>query len=698
MLKRANFIPGDWGRLETPAPYTPAQVEHIARDILVELSLEEKIDQMTGSLTMAQMGAEYLLHSYNWKPYSAGENARLGIPGVRFTDGPRGIVSGNCTAFPCSMARGASWDPALEEEIGDAVGVEGRSVGANFYGGVCINLLRHPAWGRAQETYGEDPHLLGEMGAGLVRGVQRHMMACVKHYACNSIENVRMRVNVVISPRTLHEVYLPHFRRCVQAGAAAVMSAYNKVNGVHCGHNRWLLRDILKDAWGFDGLVMSDFIYGVRDAKAAALGGLDIEMPARMHYGLRLKKLVERGEVPLAVVDEAVGRILRTKLRFGHVGEAQRYGPEAICSAQHTALARRAARESMVLLQNNPAADGLPLLPLTLARFERLAVIGRLADTPNTGDRGSSRVKAPYVVTPLQGLKAAWGAGEVIYRDGKSVPDAARLAGVCSAAVVVVGYDYRDEGEKIETGGDRRQLTLKPHDERLVLAVAEANPNTVVVLVTGSAVICEAWRDKVPALVVAWYAGMEGGHALAELLLGRANFSGKLPCTFPRSQAQLPFFDSNAREIEYGYYHGYRLLDKNAQQAAFPFGFGLSYTTFKYGGLRVERAQLGPADTLRASVQVTNSGAVAGQEVVQLYIGAPGQVVERPLKELKGFAKVSLQPAETRQVAFDVAVQDLAYYDEAAQDWRIEPGTYRLYAGGSSQAQHLLSAEFSVAE
>ena len=698
MLKRPNFIPGDWGRLETPVPYTPQQVEHLAHNLLAELTLEEKVAQMTGGLPPLSAILEYVLHSYNWKPYSAGENARLGIPGVRFSDGPRGIVSGSCTAFPCSMARGATWDPVLEEQIGDAMGVEGRSVGANFFGGVCINLLRHPAWGRAQETYGEDPYLLGEMGAGLVRGVQRHMMACVKHYACNSIENVRTKVNVKISQRTLREVYLPHFKRCVEAGAAAVMSAYNRVNGEYCGHNALLLRRILKEDWGFEGFVMSDFVFGMRDAKAAALGGLDIEMPAQLHYHRSLKKLVELGEVPLAVVDEAVLRILRTKLRFAHVGEAQRYGPQAICCPEHRALARRAALESMVLLQNNPAVDGKPLLPLTLARFTRLAVIGRLADTPNTGDRGSSRVKAPEVVTPLQGLREAWTAGEVVYHDGKSARAAAEVAGRCDAVVVVAGYDFHDEGEKVETGGDRKRLTLRPADEALILAVAAANPNTLVVLESGSAVVCEAWREKVAAIVAAWYPGMEGGRALADLLLGRANFSGKLPCSFPRSADQLPFFDSAADEIEYGYFHGYRLLEHGGQQAAFAFGFGLSYTTFRAGDLRVEQARLDGADTLRAQVRVTNTGAVAGEEIIQLYVGAPGAAVERAVKELKGFKRVALQPGETQNVTFEVPVKALAYFDEDFAGWKLETGSYRLYAGGSSREQDLLRVDFEIGE
>ncbi len=696
MLNRPNFIPGDWGRLQTPIAYTPRQVEHLARNLLAEMTLEEKIDQMTGALGVLEGILEFIRHSYNWKPYTAGENPRLGIPGLRFTDGPRGIVSGSCTAFPCSMARAAAWDTPLEEQVGDAMGVEGRSVGANFFGGVCINLLRHPAWGRAQETYGEDPHLLGEMGAALVRGVQRHMLACVKHYACNSIENVRTRVNVKISQRALREVYLPHFKRCVDEGAAAVMSAYNRVNGVHCGHNAHLLRRILKEEWGFEGLVMSDFVFGIRDAEAAALGGLDIEMPARLHYHRRLKKLVQQGRVPLQVVDEAVLRILSAKLRFAHVGQPERYGPQSICSPQHLALARRSAVEGMVLLQNNPLADGAPLLPLAAPRIKTLAVLGALANTPNTGDNGSSRVRPPHVVTPLEGIKAAWNSGEVWFDTAAALRPALALAKKADAVMIVAGYDFHDEGEKIGTGGDRASLTLKPADEALIQAVAAVNSRVVVVIESGSAVITDAWRERVPAIVAAWYPGMEGGHALADLLVGRANFSGKLPCTFPRSANQLPFFDRNAEEIEYGYFHGYRLLERNLHEAAFAFGFGLSYTTYQYARLNLQSAEFSPADTLTAQVQLTNTGPLAGEEIVQLYIGAPGLVVKRPVKELKAFTRVALQPGQTQTLTFQLPLQQLAYYDEPSASWQMEPGSYTLFIGGSSRPQDLISTTFQV--
>ena len=262
--KMARFkVPGEWGALKEDVPLTKEQVEEKARNLLAQMSLEEKIKQMSGDTPFVR-GLIQLLVAYNIRSLPAGENVRLSIPAIRFSDGPRGVVMNHSTCFPVTMARGASWDRALEESVGDAIGVEARSQGANFFGGVCINVLRHPAWGRAQETYGEDPYHLGEMGAAFVRGSQRHVMACIKHFAANSIENSRLRVDVRISERTLREVYLPHFKRCVDEGAASVMSAYNKVNGDYCSHNRHLLRDILKKEWGFEGFVMSDFLFSLK--------------------------------------------------------------------------------------------------------------------------------------------------------------------------------------------------------------------------------------------------------------------------------------------------------------------------------------------------------------------------------------------------------------------------------------------------
>lgn len=700
-MARVKMVPGEWGGLLSDTPLTSAQIAIKAQDLLGRMSLEEKIAQMSGDTPLVSLSALLdLILVYNRRPVTAGENVRLGIPGIRFSDGPRGVVMYHSTCFPVSMGRGATWDVELEGRVGDAIGVEARSQGANLFAGVCINLLRHPAWGRAQETYGEDPYLLGEMGAALVKGVQRHVMACVKHYALNSMENARFKVDVQVDERALREIYLPHFKRCIEAGAAAVMSAYNKVRGEHCGHNRYLLRDILKREWGFQGLVMSDFVLGVRNAKAAALGGLDIEMPLRMYYYWRLAKLVRTGAVPKAMIDESVMRILSQKIRFAQVGEPGRYGRHAVASAAHRALAREAAQKSMVLLKNAPGPDGLPVLPLVPTRLKSLAVIGKLAAIGNIGDHGSSMVRPPAIVTPLAGLRAAAGSRfKVRFNKGRDIASAVRTAQAADAVVIVAGYTHREEGEFIPIppkGGDRNDLRLNRHDEALIQAVALSNPRTVVVLIGGSAIITETWAELVPAILMAWYPGMEGGHALADILMGMINPSGKLPCVFPRAESQLPFFDKHARRVTYDAWHGYRLMDKAGHEPAFAFGFGLSYTTFAYSGLTLDQSEVTRDGTLTATVTVTNTGARAGEEVVQLYIGYPDSAVERPVKDLKGFARVKLGPGQSRAVEIKLGIQKLAYYDAGAAAWKVEAMGYQVFIGSSSRASDLLQGSFRV--
>lgn len=677
---------------------TKDQIEVETARLLSLMSLEEKIHQMSGDIPFVS-GLIELGLAYNIRPYPAGENRRLGIPGIRFSDGPRGIVVNHSTCFPVPMARGASWDIDLEERIGDAIGVEARSQGVNFFAGVCINLLRHPAWGRAQETYGEDPHLLGEMGAALIRGAQRHVMACVKHYAANSMENARFKVNVRMNERTLREVYLPHFKRCVDEGVASVMSAYNKVNGEYCGHNTHLLSDILKTEWVFDGFVTSDFVWGVRDAEAAVKAGLDLEMPLIMHYRKNLKSLVEEGFIPIGMIDNSVRRLLRQKIRFTRVGEPDRYSPQAIASSEHRTLAREAAQKSFVLLKNEITPQtGKKVLPLDIDNLQSLVIIGKLATTPNTGDKGSSKVRPPEVITSLQGIRAAVGKKlDLRFNKGRNLESAVESARRAEVAILVIGNTHREEGENmLSRGGDRDSLTLSQRDETLIKAVAEANSRTIVVLMGGSAIITESWRERVPALLMAWYPGMEGGHAIADVLFGKVNPSGKLPCIFPKSTSQLPFFDKNAETIEYDLYHGYRLMDKQRHKPAFPFGFGLSYTTFRYSDLYLNKDRIGVEDTLLISVKVTNTGNMAGEEIVQLYLGYEGTTVDRPLKELRGFRKLRLEPGETKPVNFEISASQLAYFDENRSTFVVEPITYPVFVGASSRDEDLLRGQFSI--
>ncbi len=712
--------------LQTAETLTPSEIEVRARALREQLSLDEKISLMHGQLLLwPGLAAMTAPGGYSSRFWVAGEVTRLGIPGIRFTDGPRGVILEGGTTFPVSMARGAAFDPALEERVGEAIGREVRALGGNYFGGVCINLLRHPAWGRAQETYGEDPHHLGAMGAALTRGVQRHVMACAKHFALNSMENARFKVDVIIDPRALHEVYLPHFRRVVEEGVASVMSAYNSVNGEWCGQNSELLTGVLKSRWGFEGFVVTDFIFGMRDAKKAALAGQDVEMPFGLLFFRDLQGLVERGDVPLERVDDAALRILRQQVRFGQGRDSHDYGPEAVGCEAHRKLAREAAQKSIVLLKN----DG-GLLPLR--DIQRLAVLGRLADTPNTGDGGSSNTRPPYVVTPLEGLRAALGDKvKLAYDDGADLARAAAAARGADAALVVVGYTHADEGEYIPPdifadflhsfpapgpehqafaqgiesgsmdtdlalGGDRDRLSLHPRDERLIQAVVAANPHTVVVIMAGSAVITEAWRHSVPAILMLWYPGMEGGHALADVLTGTVNPSGKLPCSFPARSEDLPFFDRHAMTITYDLWHGYRKLERDGAAPAFPFGFGLSYTTFDYAGLKLARTELDASGALEATVEITNAGTAPGEEVVQLYVAAEGSRVERARKELKAFVRVALDPGETRTVRLSVSAADLAFFDAAASGWVVEPITYAAIVGRHALDPNALRAAFRI--
>jgi beta-glucosidase len=623
------------------------------------------------------------------------------------------------------MARGASFDPDLEERIGDAIGVEARALGANLFAGVCVNVLRHPAWGRAQETYGEDPHLLGEMGAALVRGSQRHVMACVKHFACNSMEDTRFKVDVRVDDDDLRDIYLPHFRRIVDEGVAAVMTAYNRVNGDHCGHHRRLITGVLKDEWGFDGFVMSDFVLGVRSAADAMNAGLDLEMPFRLRFR-RLDRLVRSGRVPGERVDDAALRIVRQQLRFARrtsrPDAPERYAPARVAGAEHRALAREAAERSIVLLRNRvlgrlaeaeamgagagpddddndrrPAASATGdapsagewrrVLPLDPESVETLAVFGRLAGQPVTGDRGSSHVRAPSVATVLDGLGAA-GERHVIdvnHQAGDDL-DAARLAAAgADAAVVVAGYTHRDEGENVPgQAGDRKQLTLRPGDEELIRTVGAVNRRTAVVLIGGSAIVTEAWREQVGAILMAWYPGMEGGHAVARVLFGDVNPGGRLPCTWPRGAEQLPPFDPAATTVRYGPLHGYRLMQASERSPAFPFGFGLSYTTFEHGRLVGRRTWEG---AITVTVPVSNTGTRPGDEVVQLYLDEPLGSDPRPLRTLRAFRRLTVDPATTVNVTLTVP-PDAAKRAEAANG-----GTLLVHVGRSADPRDQRSVE-----
>lgn len=676
----------------------------LASELYAELTDRERLGLLDGDTPFWSGMEEMVLEGYVTTPLPMGAVDRLGIPGVRFVDGPRGICVGHSTAFPVSMARGATWDRELEERVGTAIGLEGRAQGGTLFAGVCINLPRHPAWGRAQETYGEDPLILGEMGAALTRGVQRNLMACAKHYALNSMENARFSVDVTVDEAALHEYFLPHFKRVVDEGVCSIMSAYNSVNGTWAGQSEHLLTTILRDDWGFDGFVMTDFIWGMRDPAASLTAGQDLEAPFAQQRAAWLPEAIEAGRASWDDVERSGMRILATALRFHGGIDDDTPGQDVVAGPAHVALAREVAQRSMVLLKNDPVGAA-PVLPLDAASLRTVAVAGRLADVPNTGDHGSSDVRAPYVVTPLSGLRAALAGVDVMH---VTDPEPAAAAAACAGAdvaVVVVGYTAAEEGEFLDSsvlyrddlgalypspvsaddrrvdealraaaasngsllggggaaGGDRASIRLLPDDVALIKAVAARNPRTVVAVVAAGAVIVEEWRDEVPAILLAWYAGMEGGNALADVLLGRVDAAGRLPFSIPTSEEHLPFFDPDATEITYDQWFGQRLLDRLGVPAAFPLGFGLSYADV----VVTEAVAVEGDDGVQVRVRLANRSPRDGRHVVQLYArDAQG------VRHLVGFAATELPASGDVSVVVEASMLPLGSWN--ARTRRVE--------------------------
>ncbi|MSO60091.1 MAG: hypothetical protein EXQ63_07170 [Ilumatobacteraceae bacterium] len=712
-----------------------------ARLLITQMTQEERLHCLDGGSPFWEGIKDMSKGGYHQRTFPACRIPRLGIPGFNFSDGPRGVVIGPATAFPVSMARGASFDTDLEERIGDVIGHELRAVGATLYGGVCVNLLRHPAWGRAQETYGEDPHHVGEMGAALTRGAQRHVMATVKHFALNSMENARFRVDVTIDERTLHEVYLPHFKRIIDEGVACVMSAYNSVNGDFCGDNEALLTGILRDEWNFDGFVISDWIFGLRDGVKSVRAGLDVEMPYRMMRHAPIVEAVASGELSMDIVDRAVEHTLATMLRFG-VGDLPVQPAHVLAQPEHRALAREAAQKSMVLLRNE-LIENVAVLPLQIATLSRVAVIGELARKRNLGDGGSSDVMAPEVVSALTGIQNAFDGVDVSYDDATDLHQAVAHAAANEIAIVVVGYTKADEGEFIgkssdkthlashipaiddpalveeftafkaaqewalpvvmkdikrdvnfAVGGDRPSLRLAPKDVELIRAIAKVQPRTIVVIVCGSAVLIDEWHQDVPVVLLSWYCGMQGGEALADILTGAVNPSACLPFVIPQQEDDLVFFDREATEITYEYFHGQWLLDKNNRQATYPFGFGLSYSTFRYSNadLKID------GDAIAVTVDVSNTGAVSGATVLQVYAALPESSIERPRRRLVGFRRVELVAGQTLCVGLQIPLRSLAARDVETHDWWLEDGLWSIEIAQYAGDAEALKRSISIAE
>ncbi len=648
-----------------------------------ELGLEERVNDLLARLTVDEkMSLCAGKNFWETKPIP-----RLGLRSLRVTDGPRGIAfhssRGRCTSFPSGIALGASFDTDLANAFGEALGEEARACGRHVVLGPAVNICRTPLNGRTFEYLTEDPCLNRALTVQVVKGIQSQKVAtCVKHYAVNNQETHRFKTSAELSERALREIYLPAFEGAVrEADAWSVMAAYNAVNGVAACENSDLLKDKLREEYGFRGFVVSDWFAARRttSSEECVRGGLTLEMPGKgsKYREGNLRKAFSEGRFTEAELDHNLAGLLRVMFLTGLLDDTDERPAARRNTPEHQALARRMAAESMVLLKNE-----MGLLPLDSSRIRKIAVLGPKAKRRNCLPLwgGSSGVWPPYEIKPYAGIRErAKGRFEIV----KSPADA-------DAVVLVIGLSHRP-GSDSEVM-DRKSLDLPAKQIRLIERTVDENPNTIVVLISGSPVAMD-WADRVPAIVEAWYPGMEGGSAIADILFGDVNPSGKLPVTFPRRIEDSPAhrsprtFPGDGETVHYdeGVFVGYRHFDSRGVEPLFPFGHGLSYTSFDYERLQLSSSRLRSGDTLVVSVEIRNIGQRAGAEVVQLYLGARANSVPRPDKELKGFRKVFLKPGERSTVSFDVSWNDVAYFGEEEDRWVVEPGSFRALVGSSSR-------------
>ena len=610
------------------------------------------------------------------------------------------------TLFPSCIGMSATWNTNLVHEVANALSDEARAIYNGWhldpnapgqhkgliYRSPVINIERNPYWGRNHESWGEDPFLTGRMAVSYVEGLQGDdslhlkIAATLKHYAVNNVETGRKTLNATVSERMLHEYWLPHFEEAIVEGhAESVMASYNAINGTHNNINHWLLTDVLKNEWHHDGFVVSDLggVGSVAADRGAGLTVVDAVAQSLMagcdfsdrEFQANIPAAVQAGKLTMERLDDAVTRVMRVRMKLGEFdpfesGPYSKIPTSVIDSAAHRALALQVAQQSIVLLQNRDS-----LLPLDKTRLKRIAVIGPLADTIEMNNYNG---KYSVAISPLQGLKdRAMPGTEIVTAKGATLagaanapaadlPDAIALARDADVAIVFVGSDRTIEQEN----HDRRTLGLVGNQEALVKAVAAANPRTIVVQINAGPLTVPWLKDNVPAMLEAWWPGEEGGHAIADVLFGDANPAGRLPHTVYASEAQVP------PQNEYDITKGFTYMYVNGEPL-FPFGHGLSYTTFKYSGIKLSADKIKADGQVNVSVDVTNSGKRAGDEVVQLYVHEEKSSVKVPVKELRGFQRISLQPGEKQTVAFTLPAAKLAIWDETTHGFVVEPGAFR---------------------
>ena len=693
-------------------------------------SIREKVEKLLAQLTLEEKTS--MLHGNSKFTIAAIE--RLGIPEWTMSDGPHGVreeinrhdwdpagwQNDFSTYLPVGTALAATWNPDLAYQFGTVLGREARARKKDVILGPGINIHRTPLCGRNFEYMSEDPFLISKLVVPYIQGVQEQdVAACVKHFAANNQEFERFQVDIEMDERTLREIYLPGFKAAVKEGnVLTVMSAYNKFRGKWCSENSYLLSDILKKEWGFEGVVISDWD-GTHSTLDAAMAGLDIEMGTNKDdyksyfFADALKEAIENGKVPLEVIDDKVRRILTAMIK-SNVFDKNRSKGEYI-SGRHFETAKKVAEEAVVLLKNSNH-----ILPLNEKNIKTLAVIGDNAIAKHALGGGSSGIKAKYEITPLVGLKNKLG-GEINikfsrgyqpntafdWENGRTeatqpnsetkedlIKKAVETASEADFVVMFLGLNHHYDMESV----DRTEMNLPFGQDDLVKAVLRANPKTVVVLIGGLALDIREWVDDVPAIIQGWYAGSEAGNVFADVLFGDVNPSGKLPFTYPEKLEDTPayhFGDLPGRnlKVEYkeGIFVGYRYFDTYHVKPRFAFGHGLSYSTFEYQGIKLSSTHFSSGKELELSVSVINTGKYSGSEVVQLYIEDSDSSVKRPLKELKAFSKVFLQPGEAKEILFKIDESLLSFYDVSHKSFRAEPGNFKIYIGSASDDIRLIT-------
>ena len=688
---------------------------------------EEKIDSLISLMTIEEKVA--MIHSES--SFTSGGVARLGIPHWVMSDGPHGVrkehgtdyvpdegVMDSITYLPVGVTLASTWNPQLGYEVGKVLGEEARGRGKDVILGPGINIIRTPLNGRNFEYMSEDPYLVSKMVVGYIKGVQdQDVAACVKHYAANNQETDRNTINVEMSERALQEIYLPGFKAAVQDGGVyTLMGAYNKFRGQYCTQNEYLINTILKNGWGFEGAVISDW-GAVTNTMEAINNGTDVEMGTdlslmyqlaqgsdiknKLDYGKyfmgdTVVALVKAGKVDVKLIDDKVRRILRVMYKTNMFGNRKQ---GAINTKEHQATALKVAEEGIVLLKNDN------ILPLDKNKIKTIAVIGANGNHKHAGAGGSSQVNAKYEVTALAGItklagnniKVTYTKGYDLIKDGKAnaklIAEATKAAASADVVVYTGGWihgysDAWNDNVFDSEGIDKPSIKLPFGQDELIQAVIKANPNTVVVLNGGAATDMQAWSNQAKGIIQAWYAGLEGGTALAEILFGDVNPSGKLTMTFPKKLEDSPAhalgeYPGKDKVVHYneGILVGYRYFDTKKVEPLFPFGHGLSYTTFAIENLKAT-AQ---GKTVTATLTVKNTGKIAGAEVVQLYVKDDETKVERPEKELKAFEKIFLQPGESKDITITLPESAFQYFDETKKDWTMDAGSFTIMAGNSSR-------------